>query len=384
MSLPSNSRPRSPRLATMAGDFSGAFADLGTFLPLVIGMLAVQPLDPAGVLIGFGLFALATAAIYRRPVPVQPMKVVAALVIGGGLGAPGVAATGILLGLVLIALVASGAVGALARRVPEPVMTGVQLGVGLYLAWAGVRLVEGGWALGLAALGVLLALQRTRFKPLAAVSVVILATAWALARGDAAMPDMALGWHAPSWVLPDGEAFATAAQLAVLPQLALTLTNASLITAAIAAELFPHDRESITAGRLALSTGVLNLALAPFGAFPMCHGAGGLVVQHRFGARTGLAPAIFGASCLALGIFLGPGAFDLLSMVPMAAVGALLVIAGVDLAWGKRLGRARGSALFVVLATGLLCVVVNVATGFVLGLLLEAARTFLARRRAMR
>ena len=33
-------------------------------------------------------------------------------------------------------------------------------------------------------------------------------------------------------------------------------------------------------------------------------GAGGLVVQHRFGARTGLAPAIFGATCLLLGLLL--------------------------------------------------------------------------------
>ena len=83
------------------GEFSGAFADLGTFLPLIIGIFAVQQLDPTGVLLGFGLFALATAVIYRRPVPVQPMKVVAAVVIAGGLGASEVAATGLLLGIVL-------------------------------------------------------------------------------------------------------------------------------------------------------------------------------------------------------------------------------------------------------------------------------------------
>ena len=56
------------------GDLSGAFADLGTFLPLVIGMFAVQRLDPVGLLVGFGLFAWATALIYRRPVPARPPR----------------------------------------------------------------------------------------------------------------------------------------------------------------------------------------------------------------------------------------------------------------------------------------------------------------------
>ncbi|MCP5367992.1 MAG: sulfate transporter, partial [Hyphomicrobiales bacterium] len=67
--------------AALLGELSGAVADLGTFLPLVIGVLAVGGFDAAGVLTGFGLFALAVAVFYRRPVPVQPMKAVSALAI---------------------------------------------------------------------------------------------------------------------------------------------------------------------------------------------------------------------------------------------------------------------------------------------------------------
>ena len=81
--------------------------------------VAVQRLDPVGLLVGFGLFAWATALIYRRPVPVQPMKVVAALVIAGGLTATEVAATGILLGVILCVLRRAGrlaASGGLSRR----------------------------------------------------------------------------------------------------------------------------------------------------------------------------------------------------------------------------------------------------------------------------
>jgi len=347
-------------------------------------MFAVQRLDPAGVLIGFGLFAVATAAIYRRPVPIQPMKVVAGVVIAGGLGAQGIAAAGILLGGVLIFLVASGAVGMLARRVPETVLAGVRLGVGLYLAWAGIRLIGSDWAMGLSALAALLALHVTRLRPVSAVSIIAIATGWAVASGEAAVPEIALGLHLPQPLWPGVGDFSLAAHSVLLPQMALTLTNASLVTAAIAADLFPGDRERITPARLALSTGVLNLVLAPIGAFPMCHGAGGLVVQHRFGARTGLAPLIFGVGCLALGLVLGAGALDLLAVVPMAAVGALLVIAGVELAGGRRLRSARGRELVVVIVTGALCVVTNVAVGFLVGLLLELLRNSAERRSQLR
>ena len=363
-----------------AGDFSGAFADLGTFLPLIVGMLAVQQLDPAGTLVGFGLFALATAVIYRRPVPVQPMKAVAAIVIGGGLGVSGVAATGVLLGSILCLLAAFGAVGQLGRHIPQTVLGGIQTGVGFYLVWAGIRLGMQQPLVGIAALLGGILLQRTRLRPLAALAVIAGAALWGVTRADAVLPTLSLSLSLPQLVLPDWDSLRASAQYVLLPQLALTLTNATLITAAIAADLFPHDRTRITPDRLACSSGVLNLLLAPFGAFPMCHGAGGLVVQHKYGARTGLAPAIFGGSCLLLGLLLAPQAMALLALLPVAAVGALLIPAGMDLVASKRLQRTSPDRLLVVLGTGLSCVLLNFALGLVVGLLLEAIRTLLVQR----
>jgi len=52
---------------------SSEFADLGTFLPLVLGLIVVAGFDPVGLL-GFGLFAIVTGVVYRRPIAVQPMK----------------------------------------------------------------------------------------------------------------------------------------------------------------------------------------------------------------------------------------------------------------------------------------------------------------------
>jgi len=357
-----------------AGDFSGAFADLGTFLPLMIGVMSVQQFDPTGMLVGFGLFALAVALIYRRPVPVQPMKVVAAVVIAGGAGAPVVEATGLLLGLVLVVLAITGVVSRLARLVPNTVLTGIQLGVGLYLALAGIRLAVQDPVLGGFALAALLALQRTPLKPVSALVVLAGAVFWSGMATGIPRPELVLAFSLPHLQLPDWDSLLVAAQSLLLPQLALTLTNAALVTATIAADLFPQDRKRITPDRLALTSGLLNVILAPLGAFPMCHGAGGLVVQHRFGARTGLAPALFGVTCLALGMLLGGGAPGYMRLLPLAAVGALLVVAGADLAMSKRLRRARTDYLVVILLTGLACVAINVAAGLLLGLLAELIR----------
>ncbi len=357
------------------GDVSGAFADLGTFLPLVLGAFAVRNLDPSGVLTGFGISALVVALVYRRPIPVQPMKAVAALVIAGGLGAMELAASGVLLGLTLLVLGTSGTAGRLARRVPATVLKGVQLGVGLMLALAGLAVAAESAAIGVVALAALLSLYWTRYRPFAALVVVAGAAAWGLSRPGAAPEELAFGLWLPTFRWPGVENLVSAAQSILLPQLALTLTNAVLVTAVIAARYFPQDRGRINADRLAVSSGGLNLLLAPFGAFPVCHGSGGLVVQHRFGARTGWAPAIFGISCLALGLSLGPGALELLSVIPMSAVGALLVVAGAEMAAVQGLDERRPGRLFVILLTGLACIAFNVAVGLLVGLVAEFIRS---------
>ena len=305
-------------LAARLGDLSGAFADLGTFLPLVLGVFAVQNVDPTGLLVGFGVFALAV--------------------------------------------------------ISSRLLKRKSFGVGLYLAWAGLKLILQQPWLGVAALLLLLVLQPTRFRPLAALTVIAAAAVWGSSQSPGSMPALEIAWRLPGFELPGTGAFWESLRDVLLPQLALTLTNATVITAAIAADYFPDDRARITPDRLAMSTGVMNLLLAPLGAFPMCHGAGGLVVQHRFGARTGLAPAIFGMACLVSGLLLGEQALALLALLPMAAIGALLLVAGFNLAISKPLRRASPDRLFVIGLIGISCVLMNVAMGLLVGIVLEWLR----------
>lgn len=309
------------------------------------------------------------------------MKAIAAIVIATGISPQAVAAGGLLIGIILLLLAVSGSLGALSRWIPQTVLSGVQLGIGLHLFLGGIRLVGSDWHVGAAALAALLALQLTRLRPMAALLVLFAAAGWALRQSGGIAP-LTLGFYLPKITLPDWSDAWTALHFLALPQLPLTLTNAVLAPAAIALSLFPDAGSRITARRLALSSGLLNTLLSPLGAFPMCHGAGGLVVQYKFGARTGLAPALFGLACLALGLLLGPNAMHLLGILPMAAVGALLVVAGGELAVSKRLFTTEPDALAVIVLTGVIAVAVNIAVGFLVGVLAEILRRHTRERAA--
>src|SRR5882724_9008651 len=64
-------------------ELSGAFGDIGTDLPLIVGMILAAKLDPASVLTMFGLMQLLTGLTYGLPMPAQPLKAMAVLVIAG-------------------------------------------------------------------------------------------------------------------------------------------------------------------------------------------------------------------------------------------------------------------------------------------------------------
>jgi MFS superfamily sulfate permease-like transporter len=356
-----------PQRYRYSGDLSGAFADLGTFLPIVIAVLTLQQVDPSGLFISFGIFALVVAVVYRRPIPIQPMKVVAAVVITQSLDAQTIAATGFLLGLTILSLTLTGALDLLARKIPTPVLSGIQLGVGLMLAWAGVGLILDQPWIGIISTIALFVLLATPLNPFAAVLVVASACLWTLATQQNTLPEITLGLHMPKWISFGWTQLWSSAQTIILPQLALTLTNAIIATSVIAGHYFPEEKQRINPTRLGVTTGILNIVLAPFGGFPMCHGAGGLVVQHRFGARSWLTPTLFGISMLSLGIVLGEDALKLLLLIPLAAVGALLLYAGFGLAWNKSLANAKPYELIIIGITGLCCPVFNVAIALLIG-----------------
>jgi len=120
----------------------------------------------------------------------------------------------------------------------------------------------------------------------------------------------------------------------------------------------------------------------------MCHGAGGLQAHYRFGARTGAAPLFFGVGLVVLALFFSETAVQILAMIPLPAVGALLVFAAVDLAISKRLLDARPDCWPAIALTALATVMLNAAAGLAVGCAIEIgrglARDFFNRRRLPR
>src|SRR3982074_994942 len=128
--------PRSPHggIRFDRNELAGAFGDIGTDLPLIVGVILAAHLDAASALILFGAMQSRTALRYQMPMPVQPLKAVAALVIAQKISGNVLFGGGLAIGILMLLLTITGLVDLLARVVPKAVVRGVQFGLGLQLA----------------------------------------------------------------------------------------------------------------------------------------------------------------------------------------------------------------------------------------------------------
>ena len=357
----------------------GAIGDLGTFVPLVAALVAVSGLDLGSVLLFAGLCNVATGLMFRQPIPVQPMKAIAAVAIAEALSPGAIAAAGLLTGGLVLALGMSGAVEAVERRIPTPIVRGIQLGVGLKLFVKGVGMaapVAGSYeapiVAGVGAAFVVLTGRWKRFP--SALVLFTVGLVLMLVRRPDMLDAVSLGWGGPAPVLPTAAEWQDGLLRGAVPQLPLTLLNSVIAVCALSGDLFPG--RAIGTRPMAVSVGLMNVLGCWFGAMPMCHGSGGLAGQHRFGARTGGSVVMLGAAKVLLAVTLGASAMALLAAYPLGVLGVLLCFAGVELALPARTASSP-DAFFLVLVTAGGCVGFNTAVGFLLGL---AAAGLLAAR----
>ena len=88
-----------PRVRLDRNELSGAFGDIGTDFPLLVGMILVAKLDAASVLTVFGAMQLLTGLTYGLPMPAQPLKAMAVLVIAGRANANVLYGAGLAIGI---------------------------------------------------------------------------------------------------------------------------------------------------------------------------------------------------------------------------------------------------------------------------------------------
>lgn len=306
------------------GDFTGALGDAGLLASIFLALAVNNGLAPARTLVLLGLTYVATALSFRLPMPVQPLKAMAAVALAQGLQMNVLHAAAIWMGAILLALRATGGIRRLAGWFSPALIKGIQLGVGLLLFQTGVKL--------------------------------------ALLQGHpaAALP--------PSAGMGPGD-FATALWLLVIPQLPLTLGNAVFATSDAARQYFGARARRASPENVATSIALANLAAGTLGGMPVCHGSGGLTAHVRFGARSAWATGLTGLACLGLALAFGDGSAHALRQAPNWLLGGMIAMVGVFHA-----GLARGltERTEVALVTGCAAVLTgNLAVAMGLGMLLE-------------
>jgi hypothetical protein len=358
------------------GELGGAFGDLGTFVPFVVGYLTVTGLEPGGILVSFGLAQVAIGLWYRTPLAVQPMKAIgsAAVAQPAIVTAGAVQAAGVFTGLLWLALGLTGAASRLARLAGRPVIDGLLLGLALALGLQGVRMAADDPWVGLVAGALTLALLSRSPAP-AMLALLALGLVVAVVRAPGLPGELAaLGadWRWPRLGLLGlgWSDLVTGVVVLALPQAALTFGNAVVATADEHNGVFP-DRP-VTTRALALNHGLMNLGAAALGGVPMCHGAGGLAGHLRFGARTGGALVILGLGTLLVGLAFADGTALLLRAFPAGVLGVVLLFGSLELATSVRFEDSARSARYVTFATAALAMW-NIGLGFAAGVALWQA-----------
>jgi SulP family sulfate permease len=381
-------------------EFAGSLGDLGTLLPLAIGMIVVCGLHPSGLFFAVGLSYLLTGFYYGIPVPVQPMKVIGAYAVAMGLSASQVLASGALMGLFLLLIGGTGAVTLIGKYTPKSVIRGVQLSTGILLFVQGVKFLLGtssfqvlqgsaepylrlqnlgpvpfGIVTGIAGIIVTLLFLNNKRLPAGLLVVsggVVLGLVFGTHEG---FEQFRLGLHFPPF-LPYGMTTSVDLSFAllvlVLPQIPMTLGNAVIANADLSREYFGKDSERVTHRALCVSQALANFLSFLVGGMPLCHGAGGLAAQYRFGARTAGSNIMIGSIFLILALFLGKHSLALIYLLPLSVLGVLLIFAGAQLA--LTIIDLRGEKeLFVALAVLGITLATNLAAGFIVGFFLAYA-----------
>ena len=368
-SLEAYGEPRA-RIRFDRNELSGAFGDIGTDFPLIVAMILVAKLDAASVLILFGGMQLLTGLFYGLPMPAQPLKAMAVLVITQKLSGNILYGGGLAIGVIMFFLAITGLIDWLARAVPKSVVRGIQFGLGLQLAFLALKdyvPADGRWGYALAGVAFALTLAllgNRRFPP--APLIILLGVAYAVAfKLDASALAHSAGFRLPLLHRPSLADILTGLVVLALPQLPLSLGNSILATRQIAEDLFP--RQPISVRKISSTYSLMNLINPFFGGVPTCHGSGGMAGHYAFGARTGGSIVIYGSIYLALGLFFSKGFQIAIELFPKPVLGVILAFEALVLMRLVRDMAASKADFTVVLLVGLMCV--GLPYGYVIGLI---------------
>ena len=324
-------------------EISGSMGDLGTLLPILIALAMNGSISLSTTLVFSGLYNIITGVVFGVPLPVQPMKAIAAVVLSAPIqnqwSQAQTASAGLFVGAVIGFFSLTGILQWFTRKIPVPVIKGIQVGAGLSLilsagssmlsklSWYGLN--DDFDSLWWAVFAFLFLLCTPYYPQMPfALILTVLGIVGCLSQMSTG-PNFQV-WR-PSGFVPSPRDFQRGAFSAGLGQLPLTTLNSIIAVTHLSADLLPA-RKPPSVSSLGLSVATMNLAGCWFGCMPVCHGSGGLAGQYRFGARSGASIIFLGMIKLLLGLSGGDTLIHLIKQFPLSLLGIMVFAAGLELA----------------------------------------------------
>jgi xanthine/uracil/vitamin C permease (AzgA family) len=357
------------RLRFDRNELAGSFGDIGTDLPLIIGIVLAAGLDSASVFIVFGALQILTGIVYGLPMPMQPLKAMAVLIITQKLSGEIVYAAGFAIGMTMLLLTSTGLLQRIAKWIPECVVRGIQFGLGLSLASLALKsyvpaMGLPGYVMAAIGLIVMVALWgNRRFPP--GLLIIGIGVLYAFVSGlQLSTVSEGLSVRIPQLHLPSLAHLWTGFLLLALPQLPLSIYNSVIATEKTVSDLFPEQPISIR--KIGITYSIVNLSAPLLGGIPVCHGCGGLAGHYAFGARTGGSVIIYGFFYLALGLFFSGVLQEVLKVFPQPILGVVLLFEALTLLSLLRDQAHDARNMMIALLVGV--VALTLPQGYLLGL----------------
>jgi len=344
-------------------EISGSVGDYGTLIPIVLGVAIISNVNLGHILLFFSIWYIITGIYYKMPIPVEPMKAIGVVAIAECLSVGEIAASGIILGALFLILGFCKGMKFIQKKVPSNVIRGIQLGLALLLVKTSIDFILEDYILAFICIFIIVFfLIAKRYSKIPDISsILILLIGIIIGFSISGIPRISI-MSLPNLIIPTAQDFLKGGWLLAIPQAPLTITNAILATSLLMQDLVHRD---VDPDKLSMSISLMNLTSVPFGGFPMCHGAGGLAAQYRFGARTGGSNIISGLILLPIALFFASP--DFVAIIPFGIFGALLVFVAIEL--GKN--GLKTDSYIVTGTTAVLALITNIVIAFIIGMIIS-------------
>lgn len=348
-------------------EIAGSFGDMGTDFPLVIGLITLCHVSIPNTLILFGFCQIMTGLIYRLPMPVQPLKYMAMIMLTQKLSPNILYAGGFCIGIMMLILSTTNLLLFVKKYLSLIVVRGIQLGLALTLIKLSLTEylhVNSHHEVLLYSVSLLIGLMVFQFKKFPSSLVMITLGIFYSFYFKTPTP---LRIEFPNFTFSiDFFNFLTQGLfLLAIPQLALSLSNSVFATEQTIKDLFPEEKISLK--KIGITYSILNIFSPLFNGIPLCHGSGGLVGHYTFGGRTGTSVILYGLFYLIIGCFFSQSFQEVVAYFPLPVLAAILSIEALGLMNIIRRDYNSKRNILIITTTALFCILVK--NGFFFGLL---------------